>query len=107
MATAQTTTKARAVQMPGEPVQPSTDSDAPEGDGKDLAGDTVAGESEHPAVIALRELETKLAATQAELEAAKAAPKASAAPAFDMTKPHQTGKGWFVPEAHGTPVKKG
>lgn len=107
MATAQTTTKARAVQMPGEPVQPNPENGAPEGDGQDLTGETSADESEHPAVIALREMEAKMAAMQAQLDAAKAAPKA-AAPVFDKTKPHLTDKGWFVPESHGAiAVKKG
>ena len=104
MATAPTTAKARAVQMPGEPVQTNPESDAPADAGQaqvDAAGD----EPEHPAVTALRELEAKLAAAEAAL-AERAVGKGEPAQVFDMTKPHQTGKGWFVPETHGTPVKK-
>lgn len=103
MATAPTT-KARDVLVPGEPTK--TNAGATEVDAPGKARDE-GDESDHPAVIALRELEAKLAAAQAELEAAKSASKGEPAQVFDMTKPHQTGKGWIVPETHGAPVKKG
>ena len=105
MATAPTTAKARAVQMPGEPVQTNPESESASVTGLVLARDEGV-ESDHPAVIALRELEAKLAAAEAAL-AERAVGKGEPAQVHDMTKPHQTGKGWFVPETHGTPVKKG
>lgn len=101
MATAQPS-KPRAVQMPGDPAQPNAGSEP----GDDVQDLTPSDEPEHPAVAALREMEAKLSAMQAQLDAAKAAPKA-AEPVLDKTKPHLTDKGWFVPETHGTPVKKG
>lgn len=106
MATAPTTAKARAVQMPGEPVQTNPESDAPADAGQTQV-DAASDEPEHPAVIALRELEAKLAAAEAKIESLSTDNIGNTAPVFDMTKPHQTGKGWFVPETHGTPVKKG